>query len=166
MVISKERSIPTITKTKHSHHSMSSLVQKQSSPLSKISTTQEVEDYVKDNVQKGETDSIDSLKATNLDLSKKAIPGFNQPIAEGAEFPEEYEIETRTGLVKVATLHQLNRLDTRVTTHSSKKSTKEKNTSCGYDNDKLQKCIERNQKEIDSYHKKSGFKKFIGKLFG
>ncbi|CDO94303.1 unnamed protein product [Kluyveromyces dobzhanskii CBS 2104] len=145
---------------------MASLTQTQTNGLSKMSTRKDVDDYVKESIVNGETDNIDSLKATKLNLEKKSIPGFNQPAMEGAEFPEEYEIETRTGLVKVSTLHKLNRLDTRVTTGSGKKSAKENASSSGYDNDKLKQCIDRNQKEIENYHKRSGFKKFIDKLFG
>lgn len=138
-----------------------SLVKSTTGFLSKVSTTrEEVDEYIKDNIKNGETDSIESLKEENLDISKKSIPSYNIPASERAEFPEEYEIETRTGLVKAETLHKLNRLDTRISTHSSKPE------SVGSEEQKLRKCIEKNQKEIDNYKHRSGFRKFIGKLFG
>ncbi|QGN14694.1 protein YGR126W [Kluyveromyces marxianus] len=137
-----------------------------SSPVSKVVTPRDVEEYVKENALIDDTESVTSLKASNIDLKKKAIPDFNQPAIDGAEFPEEYEVETRTGLVKVSTLHKLNRQDTRVTQHSSKKGIEKEHEPHGYNAEKLQKRIEQNQKEIDNYHNRSGFKKLLDKIFG
>lgn len=127
--------------------------------LNKSATREIVEEYIKDNVRNDDTESIQSLQEDKLDLNKKAIPGFNTYVPEGSSFPEEYDIETRTGLVKVSTLQKLNRVETVPSTHSTKKQQE-------LDPERLKKRIERNQKEIDKQKNPNKFQKFIKSLFG
>ncbi|CUS21872.1 LAQU0S04e02718g1_1 [Lachancea quebecensis] len=144
-----------------------------------------IEQIMTHNATEGRSETVESLKKNGLDLKKKAIPDINNPAAnyKNCAFPEEYQMETDTGLVKAQTLHGLNRLESRnsgrsgasqkksirtgnSTTNSDSASAS--NTINGLDGEKLRKAVEKNQKKIDKYqrHKASGgLRKFIGKIF-
>ncbi|SCV06054.1 LANO_0H21088g1_1 [Lachancea nothofagi CBS 11611] len=149
--------------------------------------SQDVEKVVTHNVTEGRSETVDSLKKEGLDLHKKAAPDFINPDAdpENCEFPEEYNLETDTGLVKAVTLQQLNRLDSRTSARSNvsqKKSLRsslaslelpdshslKSNNNSGLDAEKLRRAVEKNQKQIDKYKKRRsahGLTGILGKLF-
>lgn len=138
-----------------------------------------IEKVVSRNAINDKTETAKSLEEKGLNLKRKAIPDYNNPAMNdpGAQFPEEYQMETDTGLVKVKTLRELNRLDSRHSIGSDatrKKSVKseteppQEHHDSGYDSEKLKKAIEKNKKEIENYHKHKtyvGFMSFLDKLF-
>ncbi|SCV02944.1 LAMI_0H04236g1_1 [Lachancea mirantina] len=140
-----------------------------------------IEQVMSHNAIEDKTETPDTLKREGLDLRKKALPDFNNPAmnADQSEFPEEYQIETDTGLVKVKTLQKLNRLESRGSAASASKPSSpskaadadaadEEEQKSPYDASKLQKAIHKNEKEINMYHHHHGYEKFINimdKLF-
>ncbi|SCU83938.1 LAFA_0D06898g1_1 [Lachancea sp. 'fantastica'] len=155
--------------------------------FSSSSSLPDVDKVVTHNVKEGLSENVESLEEQGLDLRKKAKPDINSPVAlsSNTEFPEEYNLETQTGLVKAVTLQQLNRLDSRTSARSGqsqKKSLKssiaslelpdatsvKSRTDSGLDSEKLRKAVEKNQKQIEKYQerkKKGGVKGFIAKIF-
>lgn len=149
-----------------------------------------IEKVVTHNAIQGNAETADSLKQEGLNLKSKAVPDVNGPMssgAQGAQFPEEYRIETETGLVKLKTLTDLSRNDTRVSVGSngkiSKKSSgkkladeeKDQEVDTGKSQEKayrnaynLEDAIEKNQHSIDKYQKhkhEKGLKGFVHRLF-
>ncbi|CEP60317.1 uncharacterized protein LALA0_S01e07932g [Lachancea lanzarotensis] len=151
------------------------------------SSLPDVDKVVTHNVKEGLSENVESLEEQGLNLRKKANPDINSPVAlsSSTEFPEEYNLETETGLVKAVTLQQLNRLDSRTSVRSGqsqKKSLKssiaslelpdatsvKSRTDNGLDSEKLRRAVEKNQKQIEKYQerkKKGGVKSFIAKIF-
>lgn len=138
-----------------------------------------IEKVLTHNAVEGNTETLESLKTRGLDLRKKAIPDYNNPAmhTDRSQFPEEYQIETETGLVKVKTLQSLNRLDTRVSLGSKPstnqnmeaESAHDEQRPVGYDEEKLKKAVDKNKKEIEKYQKhkhEKGIKGFMSRLFG
>ncbi|CAR24387.1 uncharacterized protein KLTH0F14696g [Lachancea thermotolerans CBS 6340] len=144
-----------------------------------------IEQIMTHNATEGRSETVESLKKNGLNLQKKAIPDINNPAAnyKNCAFPEEYQMETDTGLVKAQTLHGLNRLESRTSGRSGasqKKSIRTANSTTnsdlasanntinGLDGEKLRRAVEKNQKKIDKYqkHKSSGgLRRFLGKIF-
>ncbi|QLL33017.1 hypothetical protein HG536_0D05390 [Torulaspora globosa] len=149
-----------------------------------------IEKVVTHNALQGRAETADSLKKEGLNLKSKAIPDINDPISAGAaatQFPEEYRIETQTGLVKLKTLTELSRNDTRASVGSSGKLSKKssgRKTSDYEENQvggdgksqgqaylnahNLQQAIEKNKQAIQKYQKhkhEKGLKGFLHRLF-
>ncbi|SCU94889.1 LAME_0F09802g1_1 [Lachancea meyersii CBS 8951] len=155
--------------------------QRETSSSSSLSA---VDKAVTRNLNEGRSESVAALEKEGLDLHKKAIPDINNPVAisADAEFPEEYNLETDTGLVKATTLHQLNRLESRTSVRSSQSqkrsliasmelpdATSVKSTAdSGLDAEKLRKAVEKNKRQIEKYQerkKSGGLKGFLVKFF-
>lgn len=160
-------------------------------------TSNSIEKVVSRNAINGNVETAESLKKEGLDLKNKAIPDINAPINAGsdtAQFPEEYRIETETGLVKLKTLNDLSRNDTRVSVGSngkisrkgssgqksaiSKHSNETKSTHGKsdaepvdpslYDAHNVEETVERNRQKIARYEKhkhEKGLKGFVHRLF-
>ncbi|QLQ79875.1 hypothetical protein HG537_0C05230 [Torulaspora globosa] len=145
-------------------------------------TSNAIEKVVTHNALQGKAETADSLKQEGLNLKSKAIPDINDPISAGAtatQFPEEYRIETQTGLVKLKTLTELSRNDTRVSTTSSGKKSSHKEQDQRSNDSKsqeqaylkahnLQQAIEKNKHAIEKYqrHKnEKGLKGFLHRIF-
>ncbi|ODV63027.1 uncharacterized protein ASCRUDRAFT_79611 [Ascoidea rubescens DSM 1968] len=63
----------------------------------------------------GKTETCDSLRRNGLNLNRKPVSDVVAPTSQSPNkslFPEEYTIETETGLVKASTLYRLNRSKT------------------------------------------------------
>lgn len=148
----------------HSRHSGSTLKQMNSNVIEKVVTN---------NALAGNSETIDSLKAKGLDLEKKAVPDFNAPLtASGSQqFPEEYRLETDTGLVKMKTLDTLKRKSTQVSESSKLSRSKSQASSQQEMNDtvnKINMAVERNRKQLEKYKKhkeQKGIKGFFNRLF-
>ncbi|KAH3900907.1 probable Polyamine transporter 3 [Saccharomycodes ludwigii] len=105
--------------------SASSLSDDQASSVNSFdSYTQQPQSYVPEENSKAKktnslrlvpTETVKSLQ--DMGISKNApIPDVNAPTAQlNAIFPEEYTLETPTGLVPVATLHSIGRTNTSIT---------------------------------------------------
>lgn len=150
-----------------------------------------IEKVVTHNALSGNVETKESLQKEGLNLKDKSVPDINAPLtstSETAAFPEEYRIETQTGLVKLKTLNDLSRKDTRVSIGSndkiSRKSTDKGNHSIksgqesgqdevlsshsSYDPHNLENAIEKNKHEIEKYQKhkhEKGIKGFVHRLF-
>lgn len=146
-----------------------------------------VERRMTNNALKDNVESIESLAAKGLNGSQRIIPDINSPLTmtRTAEFPEEYNIETETGLVKMKTIETLRRQTSRVSTQKSVKSKaesiKSNKTSKSFASSlvddpnegkltaaKLNKAVERNRKELEKMKKRKeqkGIKGFFSKLF-
>lgn len=131
-----------------------------------------IEKVVTHNALNNNSETIESLQAKGLDINTKAIPDINAPMTHShSEFPEEYQMETDTGLVKIKTIETLKRQDTRVS--ATRVSTKESNANSkpqekGLNATKLNQAVEKNRKELEKYqrHKKEkGVKGFFHRLF-
>ncbi|CAB4252013.1 similar to Saccharomyces cerevisiae YGR126W Putative protein of unknown function [Maudiozyma barnettii] len=123
-----------------------------------------VEKVVTHNALNDQSETVDSLRAKGSDLEKAALPDINSPLThapDDSKFPEEYAIETNTGLVKMKTIETLKKEDTRVSGGSTKEQ--EKNEAA-----RMQVTIEKNRKDIEKYqkHKKEkGVKGFFHRMF-
>lgn len=152
-----------------------------------------IEKVVTHNAVNGYSETAESLKRAGLDPNKKALPDINNPItgnADTSQFPEEYRLETDTGLVKLKTLNDLSRKDTRVSIGSDGRISKRSSRSGHNDNtieqeldteetEKAQKeatqdaqnlehAIEKNKHNIDKFRKhkhEKGIKGFVHRLF-
>lgn len=145
-----------------------------------------IEQIMTHNATEGRSETVDSLQRNGLNINQKAVPDYNNPAANftNCEFPEEYQLETDTGLVKVQTLQKLNRLESRTSIRSGNSQRKSmrstpstdhsispsagRSSNSGLDAEKLRKAVEKNKRQIDKYqkHKASGgLKKFLGKIF-
>ncbi|CAI4922244.1 ANL_collapsed_G0021070.mRNA.1.CDS.1 [Saccharomyces cerevisiae] len=158
----------------HSHHSSSTL---------KRPTSNSIEKMVTHNALEGNSETVDSLKEDGLNLNKKALPDITAPItnsAHDAAFPEEYRLETETGLVKLKTLESLKREDSRVSStkkehindHTDMHSTRSKVTTnsqgSSLEPNKLNMAVEKNKKRIEKYQKhksEKGIKGFFHRIF-
>lgn len=160
-------------------------------------TSNSIEKVVSQNAIDGNAETAQELKKEGLDLKNKAVPDINAPINAGsdtAQFPEEYRIETETGLVKLKTLNDLSRNDTRVSVGSNGKisrkgsqgqksdisrHTNETKSTHGksdaepvdqslYDPHNVEETVERNRQKIAKYQKhkhEKGLKGFVHRLF-
>lgn len=145
-----------------------------------------IEKVVTENALHGNAETAESLKEKGLNLKSKAIPDINDPISASAvasQFPEEYRIETETGLVKLKTLTELSRKNTRVSvgssgklSRSSGKKTPDNDVDQVLDDGKsqgqayinIQQAIEKNKQAIEKYQKhknEKGLKGFFHRLF-
>ncbi|CAI2008044.1 hypothetical protein SEUBUCD646_0G03820 [Saccharomyces eubayanus] len=158
----------------HSHHSSSTL---------KRPTSNSIEKMVTHNALEGNSETVDSLKKEGLNLDKKGTPDITAPVtnsAHDAAFPEEYRLETETGLVKLKTLETLRREDSRVSgakkeqghDHTDAHSTRSKATAysqgSSLESDKLNIAVEKNKKRIEKYQKhkgEKGIKGFFHRIF-
>ncbi|SCU80021.1 LADA_0B04610g1_1 [Lachancea dasiensis] len=134
------------------------------------------------------SETLESLQKDGLDLQKKGAADVIGSMTNGmnCEFPEEYNIETDTGLVKAVTLQQLNRLESRTSMRSGASqrrsvkssiaslelpdstSLKSSGTS-SLDPEKLRRAVEKNQKQLEKYQKRKkskGITGLLSKLFG
>lgn len=149
-----------------------------------------IEKEVTHNAMNGTSETAKSLQQAGLDTEKKAIPDINGPItgnADTSQFPEEYRIETQTGLVKLKTLNDLSRSDTRVSIGSdgkiSRKSsgpgtidskiepkpdTAKAEQEAAQNAENLEHAIEKNKHRIEKFEKhrhEKGLKGFVHRLF-
>lgn len=149
-----------------------------------------IEKIVTHNAIQGNAETADSLAKEGLNLKSKAIPDVNGPITaktQESQFPEEYRIETETGLVKLKTLTGLSRNDTRVSVGSSGRSSKKSSGKKSSDGEvdqvisadksqekayasayNLEQAIEKNKHNIEKYQKhkhEKGIKGFVHRLF-
>lgn len=136
-----------------------------------------IEKVVTQNAVAGNSETIESLKAKGLDMQRKAIPDYNAPLTTTGtnQFPEEYRLETDTGLVKMKTLETLKRKSTQLSRNSDL-SSKDKSISKSQSNksevsdiaQKINMAVERNKKEIAKYQKhksEKGIKGFFHRMF-
>lgn len=149
-------------------------------------TSQSVERTVTHNALNDNVETIESLAAKGINGTKEVIPDINTPLTmtKTSEFPEEYNIETDTGLVKMKTIETLRRQTSRVSTQKSTKSktesTKSEKSASSFKSsmtdsnqgqltaDKLNKAVEKNRKELEKYKKhkdQKGIKGFFSKMF-
>lgn len=162
----------------NSKNSSNTLGKQSSHSIERTATNNALEDNV---------ETVESLAARGLDGSQRVIPDINNPltITKTAKFPEEYTIETDTGLVKMKTIETLRRQTSRVSTQKSLKSRtesiKSNKSSKSFasslvDNPdeghltaaKLNKAVERNRKELEKVRKhkeQKGIKGFFSKIF-
>ncbi|CAI4062492.1 hypothetical protein SKDZ_07G3690 [Saccharomyces kudriavzevii ZP591] len=158
----------------YSHHSSSTLKRPSSNSIEKMITH---------NALEGNSETADSLKREGLNLNKKALPDITAPVTNSAHngaFPEEYRLETETGLVKLKTLETLKREDSRVSSakkehtndHADAHSTRSKVTTysqgSSLESDKLNMAVEKNKKKIEQYRKhksEKGIKGFFHRIF-
>lgn len=149
-----------------------------------------IEKVVTKNAVNDNVETKESLQKEGLDLKNKPIPDINAPVtAEAGDsvFPEEYRLETETGLVKLKTLDDLSRKNTRVSIGSdgrmSRKSSNKENASTAskngsgdvvlsdetpYDAHNIHDAVEKNKHEIEKYQKhkhEKGLKGFVHRLF-
>ncbi|KAK5781373.1 uncharacterized protein PWA37_004810 [Arxiozyma heterogenica] len=146
-----------------------------------------IERAVTNNALGDNVETVESLAAKGLDGSQKIVPDINNPLTmtKTAEFPEEYTIETDTGLVKMKTIETLRRQTSRISTQRSLKSRTESMksnkssksfASSLVDNPddghltaaKLNRAVERNRKELEKMKKRKeqkGIKGFFSKIF-
>lgn len=137
-----------------------------------------VERVVTHNALAGNSETIESLREKGLDLEKKAVPDFNAPLTTSGtqQFPEEYRLETDTGLVKMKTLETLKRKSTQASDSSRQSKRQSPVQSQAQDEDqgqddtmkKINMAVERNKKQLEKYqkHKKEkGVKGFFHRLF-
>lgn len=146
-----------------------------------------IERTVTENALRDNVETVESLAARGLDGSQRVVPDVNNPLTmtRTAEFPEEYNIETDTGLVKMKTIETLRRQTSRVSTQKSLKSRTEsiKSNKSGKSfvsslvddpdegqltAEKLNKAVERNRKELEKMKKRKeqkGIKGFFSKIF-
>lgn len=139
-----------------------------------------VERVVTHNALNDNSETVESLRAKDYQLREAALPDINSPLSHasgGNQFPEEYGIETNTGLVKMKTIETLKKQKSR--TSSSKhtgndeesKSTQassEAATEQAATNAKLETAIEKNRKDIETYQKhkhEKGVKGFFHRIF-
>ncbi|CCK68532.1 uncharacterized protein KNAG_0B00850 [Huiozyma naganishii CBS 8797] len=141
-----------------------------------------IERVVTKNAMNNQSESADALRSKGLDTTKRRnIPDINAPLTlTQSHFPEEYQVETETGLVKMKTIESLKSRHSGGT-HNSKKSkgasTRSKNSltssmeehgEAGLNAEKLNSAVERNRKELERYEKnrgKKGIKGFLSKMF-
>lgn len=149
-------------------------------------TSRDVERTVTHNAMNDNVETVESLAAQGLAGNQTAPPDINAPLtmSKTSEFPEEYNIETDTGLVKMKTIETLKRQTSRVSTQKSMKSKAESTTSgrsfSSFKSsltdppqnqltaDKLNKAVEKNRKQLDKYKKgkeSKGIKGFFSNLF-
>lgn len=154
-------------------------------------TSADIERVVTHNALNDHVETVESLAAMGLDGSRKSIPDINAPITmtKTSEFPEEYNIETDTGLVKMKTIETLRRQTSRVSSTNKSVKSKSESTKSGKSSkstssfksamtesnnqgqltaDKLNKAVEKNRKELEKYKKskdQKGFKGFFTKMF-
>lgn len=156
-------SATTHTDDVHSRHSAGTIKKMNSNAIEKVVTN---------NALTGNSETIESLKAKGLDLERKAVPDFNAPLTTMAsqQFPEEYRLETDTGLVKMKTLDTLKRKSTQYSETDNLSQSKSQNSTPEM-NDTVKKinlAVERNKKQLEKYQKhrsEKGIKGFIHRLF-
>lgn len=150
----------------------------------------EIDRAVTHNAINGTSETAESLKEAGLHPEKKAIPDINGPISEehnNSQFPEEYRLETQTGLVKLKTLNELSRDDTRVSIGKNGKlskkssrtatigsngnqesSTEKAQAEASQNAENLEHVIEKNKHRIEKFEKhkhEKGLRGFVHRLF-
>ncbi|CCD25874.2 uncharacterized protein NDAI_0G00980 [Naumovozyma dairenensis CBS 421] len=145
------------------------------------SNVNDIEKTMTTNIMNDKTETLDSLVKQGLNTRKKSVADINTPLNAGtAEFPEEYRIETETGLVKAKTIESLRRQESIASANSRRsqdqgsfKSARTNNTrksraSSSLDPNKLNMAVEKNKKELEKYSKhkqQKGIKGFFNRLF-
>ncbi|KAG0663944.1 hypothetical protein C6P45_000729 [Maudiozyma exigua] len=158
-----DQNFSTIEKTKSRDHS--DVHSKVSNTTLKKLDSNAVERVVTHNALNDNSETVESLKAKNHELETAALPDINSPLSNasgGNQFPEEYGIETNTGLVKMKTIETLKREKTKES--SSSDNTAAQNAT----NAKIETAVERNRKDIEKYQKhkhEKGVKGFFHRIF-
>ncbi len=174
------------TATNGTHTPTQGLNSKTSANTLQKQTSQSVERTMTHNALNDNVETVETLAAKGLDGTQKTVPDVNTPLTmtKTSEFPEEYNIETDTGLVKMKTIETLKRQTSRVSTQRSMKS-KAESTKSGKSlssfkssltepeqsqltADKLNKAVEKNRKQLEKYNKakeSKGIKGFFSKMF-
>lgn len=130
-----------------------------------------VERMITHNAVQNNSETVESLKKQGLGQKGAFLPDINSPLTHTSThnaFPEEYQIETTTGLVKLKTIETMKNAE-----ESGADSTKAKDDAKSENEgptaeEKIQKAIARNQKDIEKYqrHKNSsGLMGMIHKIF-
>ena len=174
----KDPDSSTIEKTRSRDHS--DVHSKVSNTTLKKLDSNAVERVVTHNALNDNSETVESLRAKDNQLREAALPDINSPLSHtsgGNQFPEEYGIETNTGLVKMKTIETLKKEKSRtsssrharyddesdLTQHSSDAAAQQAAT-----NAKLETAIERNRKDIENYQKhkhEKGVKGFFHRIF-
>lgn len=163
----KDQDSSTIEKTKSRDHS--DVHSKVSNTTLKKLDSNAVERVVTHNALNDNSETVESLKAKNQELEAAVLPDINSPLSNatgGNQFPEEYGIETNTGLVKMKTIETLKREKTKES--SSSNNTAEQNAAQNAANAKIETAVERNRKDIEKYQKhkhEKGVKGFFHRIF-
>ncbi|KAH3900923.1 uncharacterized protein SCDLUD_002383 [Saccharomycodes ludwigii] len=138
------------------------------------------------NAIKGNVETKESLAKSGLNLNKAELDPLQETLSHGSNneiFPEEYQLETKTGLVKMKTIEGLNRVTTSTTPQSSINTDidglmydndlgdedqisikQESHIPKGINEEQIEKVVERNKKEIEKYQEQKhhhGFRKFL-----
>ncbi|CCC70155.1 hypothetical protein NCAS_0E00850 [Naumovozyma castellii] len=139
-----------------------------------------IERVITSNAKEGNTETLGSLAAKGLDLNKKATLDINAPLTSNpadVAFPEEYNLETETGLVKAKTIETLRRETSRVSStrrgddvvsHKSQATGKSQRSAQSLQAEKLNLAVEKNKKELEKIEKhkhQKGLKGFMNRLF-
>lgn len=147
-----------------------------------------VEKVVTQNVLQDNVETVESLsQKTVRSPESRGIVDLNRPVTmSNAEFSEEYNIETDTGLVKMKTIETLKRQSSRVSSlksrpestrtvksnKSSKSFTKSITDTSGgsLTAEKLNNAVEKNRKELEKYQRQKskpqkGIKGLFSKIF-
>ncbi|CCF57185.1 hypothetical protein KAFR_0C01920 [Kazachstania africana CBS 2517] len=130
--------------------------------------SRDIERIVTQNAMLGKAETVDSLRATGLDLTKRAVPDINSPISHESKLIDESKFETDTGLIKTKTLETLNRSNTRNSSSKRKILGNDNSNTSGLDPERMNMVVERNRKKLEKYqqHKKEkGLKGFFYKIF-
>lgn len=119
-----------------------------------------VERMISHNAVQNNSESVEALKKEGLGRKGSYLPDINTPLTHTsthAAFPEEYQIETTTGLVKLKTI------ETMKNTADAAEEPKDKNAKDNSDatsedegpsrEERIRSAIERNKKDIEKYQK-------------
>ena len=95
------------TATNGTHTPTQGLNSKTSANTLQKQTSQSVERTMTHNALNDNVETVETLAAKGLDGTQKTVPDVNTPLTmtKTSEFPEEYNIETDTGLVKMKTIY-------------------------------------------------------------
>lgn len=146
-----------------------------------------VEKVVTHNALQDNVETVESLSQKGIGSINSNSIDINRPLTlNNAEFPEEYNIETDTGLVKMKTIETLKRQSSRVSSVRSKpestKSAKSAKSTKSFASSitdtspntltaqKLNQAVEKNRKELEKYQKQKekpqkGIKGLFSKIF-
>lgn len=132
-----------------------------------------IDRVVTQNALGNKSETVESLKVQGLDLNKAYLPDINSPMTHASgdsAFPDEYRIETSTGLVKMKTLESLKKENTRNSSSKSSQRSKKSKSSDGRVSQaqKMELAVEKNRKELEKYQKhknQKGVKGFFNRMF-
>lgn len=173
------------TNTNATHTTAQEPKKKTSTHTLQTQTSHDVEKTVTHNALNDNVETVESLAAQGLDGTQKVQPDINAPLtmSKTSEFPEEYNIETDTGLVKMKTIETLKRQSSMSTQRSMKSKAESTTSGKSFSSfkssltdppqnqltaDKLNKAVEKNRKQLDKYKKgkeSKGIKGFFSNLF-